>query len=178
MLEKLNTIIENFESLRAQSLLPEVFENPEQAKVINKQIAAMQKTYDIATAYKKNLETLAGSKEILETEKDPELLELANLEMDEAKSNIEILDQQLTIALLPKDPNDEKNIFLEIRPAAGGDESGLFGAELLRMYLAFAQKKGRKAEIIEEQLSDIGGVKFVMVKISGESVYSMMKFES
>src|SRR5574344_1417892 len=115
MLEKLNTIIENFESLRAQSLLPEVFENPEQAKVINKQIAAMQKTYDIATAYKKNLETLARTKENPETEKDPELLELATLEMDEAKSNIETLDQQLTVALLPKDPNDEKNIFLEIR---------------------------------------------------------------
>jgi peptide chain release factor 1 len=84
----------------------------------------------------------------------------------------------LKIALLPQDPNDDKNIFLEIRPAAGWDEAALFGAELLKMYLAFAQKKWWKPEIVEEQLTDIGGVKFVMVKISWDKVYSLMKFES
>ena len=80
--------------------------------------------------------------------------------------------------MLPRDPNDDKNIYLEIRPAAGGEESALFGAELLKMYLVYAQKMGRKTEIVEEQLTDIGGVKFVMVKISGDNVYSLMKFES
>ncbi|MDR0607347.1 MAG: PCRF domain-containing protein [Candidatus Peribacteria bacterium] len=138
----------------------------------------MEDTYNIATHYKKTLEAQQSTEEILKTEQDPELLEMAQEELNQTKETITKLDEQLTIALLPKDPNDDKNIYLEIRPAAGGDESGLFGAELLKMYLAYAQKMGRKPEIVEEQLSDIGGVKFVMVKISGKNVYSLMKFES
>lgn len=138
----------------------------------------MEKTYNLACTYKKALETQQNAQEMLNTETDFDLLEMAKEELEEARNNIEKLDYDLKIALLPKDPNDEKNIYLEIRPAAGGDEAGLFAAELLKMYLTFAQKKGRKPEIVEEQLSDIGGVKFVMVKIAGDSVYSLMKFES
>jgi peptide chain release factor 1 len=138
----------------------------------------LEKTYNLACAYKKALETQQNAQEMLNTETDFDLLEMAKEELDTAKEEIEKLDYDLKIALLPKDPNDDKNIYLEIRPAAGGDEAGLFAAELLKMYLTFAQKKGRKPEIVEEQLSDIGGVKFVMVKIAGDSVYSLMKFES
>jgi peptide chain release factor 1 len=178
MLDKLNKIISKYEDLRNQALQPEVFQNPEKAKVINKELSNLEPTYTIALRYKKALEAQASAEEILNTEQDPELLEMAQEELDQAKTAIEKADQELTIALLPKDPNDDKNIYLEIRPAAGGDESGLFGTELLKMYLAYAQKMGRKPEIVEEQLSDIGGVKFVMVKISGKNVYSLMKFES
>lgn len=126
MLEKLNTIILNFESLREQSLLPEVFEDPDKAKVINKKISGMQATYDIALSYKKALEKLNGANELLASEDNSELLEMAEMEMEEAKDEIDKLDQELKIALLPRDPNDDKNIYLEIRPAAGGDEAGLF----------------------------------------------------
>ena len=178
MLDKLQTIITKYETLREQSLQPEIFEDIEKAKKINKELAGLEKTYELACAYKKALEAEQGAQEILNNESDPDLLEMAKEELEEARNNIEKLDYDLKIALLPKDPNDEKNIYLEIRPAAGGDEAGLFAAELLKMYLAFAQKKGRKPEIVEEQLSDIGGVKFVMVKIAGDSVYSLMKFES
>lgn len=178
MLDKLNTIISKYEDLRNQSLQPEVFQNPEKAKLVNKELSTMETTYHIALSYKKALEAQISAEEILKTEQDLELLEMAQEELDQAKIAIENADQELTIALLPKDPNDDKNVYLEIRPAAGGDESGLFGAELLRMYLAYAQKMGWKPEIVEEQLSDIGGVKFVMVKISGKNVYSLMKFES
>ena len=178
MLEKLQTIINKYETLREQSLQPEIFEDMEKAKKINKELAGLEKTYDLACAYKKALETEQGALEILNNENDPDLLDMAKEELEEARAAIEKLDYDLKIALLPKDPNDEKNIYLEIRPAAGGDEAGLFAAELLKMYLTFAQKKGRKPEIVEEQLSDIGGVKFVMVKIAGDSVYSLMKFES
>ena len=166
MLDKLQTIITKYETLREQSLQPEIFEDMEKAKKINKELAGLEKTYDLACAYTKALEN------------DPDLLDMAKEELEEARAAIEKLDYDLKIALLPKDPNDEKNIYLEIRPAAGGDEAGLFAAELLKMYLTFAQKKGRKPEIVEEQLSDIGGVKFVMVKVAGDSVYSLMKFES
>jgi peptide chain release factor 1 len=178
MLEKLNKIISKYEELRNQALQPEVFQNPEKAKVVNKELASLENTYTIAMNYKKALEAQISAEELLKTEKDADLLEMAEEELTQAKEDILRLDEQLTIALLPRDPNDDKNIYLEIRPAAGGDEAGLFAAELLRMYLAYAQKMGWKPEIVEEQLSDIGGVKFVMVKISGDNVYSLMKFES
>jgi len=178
MLDKLQRIIEKYESLRDEALKPEVFQDMEKSKTINKELASLEDTYNIAVNYKKVLESQTATEELLKTETDSDLLAMAQEEFEANKQEIERLDKELTIALLPKDPNDDKNIFLEIRPAAWGDESGLFGAELLKMYLAYAQKKGRKPEIIEEQLSDIGGVKFVMVKISGKSVYSLMKFES
>ncbi len=178
MLDKLQTIIAKYENLREQSLQPEIFEDMEKAKKINKELSSLEATYELALAYKKALETEQNAQEMLATESDPDLLEMAKEELTTAREEIETLDHQLKIALLPKDPNDDKNIYLEIRPAAGGDEAGLFASELLKMYLTFAQKKGRKPEIVEEQLSDIGGVKFVMVKIAGDSVYSLMKFES
>ncbi|MDR2189906.1 MAG: PCRF domain-containing protein [Candidatus Peribacteria bacterium] len=178
MLDKLHKIITKYEELRNQALQPEVFQNPDKAKLVNKELSNLEATYHIAVNYKKALEAQQSAEEMLKNEQDPELLEMAQEELDQAKAAIEKADQALTLALLPKDPNDDKNIYLEIRPAAGGDESGLFGAELLRMYLAYAQKMGWKPEIVEEQLSDIGGVKFVMVKISGKNVYSLMKFES
>ena len=178
MLDKLEKIITKYESLREESLSPEVFQNPEKSKAVNKELSALEDTYNISVAYKKALETQAGAEEILASETDEEMVAMAQEELDNAKSEIEDLDKKLTIALLPKDPNDDKDIYLEIRPAAWWDESGLFWAELLKMYLAFAQKKWWKTEIVEEQLSDIGWVKFVMVKVSWNKVYSLMKFES
>ena len=172
MLEKLQTIINKYESLREESLKPEIFEDMEKAKKVNKELSSLERTYELA------LETMANAQEMLATETDEDMLEMAQEELDSAKEDIEKYDYDLKIALLPKDPNDDKNIYLEIRPAAGGDEAGLFASELLKMYLSYAQRKGRKPEIVEEQLSDIGGVKFVMVKIAGNSVYSLMKFES
>lgn len=178
MLDKLEKIIAKYESLREESLSPEVFQNPEKSKAVNKELSSLEDTYNIAVAYKKALENQKNAQELLDTETDEEMVAMAQEELDNAKAEIEDLDKKLTIALLPKDPNDDKDIYLEIRPAAWWDESGLFGAELLKMYLWFAQKKWWKTEIIEEQLSDIGWVKFVMVKMTGKKVYSLMKFES
>lgn len=155
MLEKLQKIISKYEDLREQALQPEVFQNPEKAKVINKELAGLETSYLIAQRYKKALAALASAEEMLKTETDPEMIAMAQEELDQAKKERDQADQELTIALLPKDPNDDKNIYLEIRPAAGGEESALFGAELLKMYLVYAQKMGRKPEIVEEQLTDI-----------------------
>ena len=178
MLDKLETIIAKYESLREESLSPEVFQNPEKSKTINKELSSLEDTYNIAIAYQKALETKQGAEEIIISETDEEMIAMAQEELNSANSEIEWLDKQLTIALLPKDPNDDKDIYLEIRPAAWWDEAWLFWTELLKMYLWFAQKQNWEAEIVEEQLSDIGWVKFVMVKISGKKVYSIMKFES
>jgi peptide chain release factor 1 len=178
MIDKLLPIIQKYEQLRAQSMDQEIISDISKMISLNKEISALQESYDLAQEYKACSQQLDEAKEMLANESDSELLEMAKEEIKQAEKQLPDIEQRIKIALLPKDPNDDKNIFLEIRPAAGGDEAGLFGAELLKMYLGYATKQGRKPEIVEEQLSDVGGIKFVMVKIAGERVYSIMKFES
>jgi len=178
MLDKLSNIEKKYLELRDQSMDPEIISDTKRSIQINKDISAMQHIYDLYQEYKKAHQQKKEAQEMIDTEKDFDMIEMAKEQLKESESIIQNLEQKIKIALLPKDPNDEKNIFLEIRPAAGGDEAGLFATELLRMYLGYATKKWWKPEIVEEQLSDIGGIKFVMVKISGNSVYSIMKFES
>ena len=178
MIEKLNWIIEKYEELMAKSISPEIIADPKESIRINKEISNMQERYDLAKEYTTLWNQLEEAKEILNAESDEEMLEIAKEQKKESEEKLVEVENKLKIALLPQDPNDDKNIFLEIRPAAGWDEAALFGAELLKMYLAFAQKKWWKPEIVEEQLTDIWGVKFVMVKISWDKVYSLMKFES
>ena len=144
---------------------------------ISKERANLDPQVESYLLYKKNEEEIAGAREMSE-DSDPEISEMGKEEVKRLLAEQENLEAKLKELLLPKDPNDDKDIYLEIRPAAWWDESGLFGTELLKMYLAFAQKKWWKTEIIEEQLSDIGWVKFVMVKMTGKKVYSLMKFES
>ena len=178
MNEKLQSIIDRYDELRELSISPEVIWNQKESIRINKEIASMQERYDLAKEYMSYRQQLEEAKEILNTESDVDMLEIAKEQKKDSEEKLVEVENKLKIALLPQDPNDDKNIFLEIRPAAGWDEAALFGAELLKMYLAFAQKKWWKPEIVEEQLTDIGGVKFVMVKISWDKVYSLMKFES
>ncbi len=178
MLDKLANIEKKYLELREQSMDPEIISDQKKSIAINKEISSMQDMYDLIQDYRKYETQIQEAKEIINNENDPEMLEMAKEELKEWEHQLEIIDQKIKVELLPKDPNDDKNIFLEIRPAAWGDEAGLFAAELLKMYLGYATKKGWKAEIVEEQLSDIGGIKFVMVKISGNKVYSIMKFES
>ena len=178
MNEKLQSIIDKYEELRELSISPDVIWNQKESIRINKEIASMQERYDLAKEYMSYRNQLEEAKEILNTESDEDMLEIAKEQKKDSEEKLVEVEWKLKIALLPQDPNDDKNIFLEIRPAAGWDEAALFGAELLKMYLAYAQKKWWKPEIVEEQLTDIGGVKFVMVKICGEKVYSLMKFES
>lgn len=178
MNEKLQSIINKYEELREASISPEVIWNQKESIRINKEIASMQERYDLAKEYMNYWNQLEEAKEVINTESDPDMIEMAKDQKRESEEKLWEVEWKLKIALLPQDPNDDKNIFLEIRPAAWWDESALFGAELLKMYLAYAQKMWWKPEIVEEQLTDIGGVKFVMVKICGDKVYSLMKFES
>ena len=178
MLDKLTNIEKKYLELREQSMDPEIMSDQKKSIQINKEISNMQDLYDLIQECKKYEEQVKWAKEIIWSESDVEMLDMAKEELKEGENKLEELDQKIKIALLPRDPNDDKDVFLELRPAAGWDEAWLFGAELLRMYLGYAAKKRWKAEIIEEQLSDIGGVKFVMLKISWNKVYSLMKFES
>lgn len=178
MLEKLGSIEKKYLELREQSMDSEIISDTKKSIQINKELSSLQGIYDLIQAYKKAHQQKQEAQEMIDTESDHELIDMAKEQLKESESLIDDLDRRIKIELLPKDPNDEKNIFLEIRPAAGGDEAWLFAAELLKMYLGYATKKWWKPEIVEEQLSDIGWIKFVMVKVSGKNVYSIMKFES
>ena len=129
-------------------------------------------------AYKKSKEALADAKEILEMEDDEELREMAKEEIKELEAGIEESEENLKILLLPKDPNDDKNVFLEVRAGTGGEEAALFGGDLLRMYLRYAERRRWKTEIIDMNDTGIGGVKEATVLIKGKGAYSRLKYES
>lgn len=178
MLDKLAHIEKKYLELREQMMDPDIVCDTKRSIQISKDVSNMQEIYDLYQKYKTAHQQKKEAQEMIDNESDAEMIEMAKEQLKEAEAQIEDLDQKIKVALLPQDPNDDKNIYLEIRPAAGGNEAWLFAAELLRMYLGYATKKWWKAEIVEEQLSDIGGIKFVMVKVSGNKVYSIMKFES
>ncbi len=135
----------------------------------------------IVEMYKKYTDTQNGieeAKEIIKTESDPEMKELAKMELSELEENLEDYALQLKMLLIPKDPNDDKNVILEIRAGAGGDEAGLFAAELLRMYIRYAEKQRWKIEMMNTSETGVGGIKEASVMITGEGAYSKLKFES
>ena len=178
MLDKLQSIEKKYIQLQEKIMDPSTMNDMKKYIALNKELSNIKETYDLAVAYRKYHEQIKEAKEILENESDSEMIAMAEEELDEAKKQIKDLEQRIKIALLPKDPNDDKNIYLEIRPAAWWDEAGLFAAELLKMYLNYATTKWWKTEIVDEQLSDIWGIKEATVKISGDHIYSLMKFES
>lgn len=178
MLDKLLQIEANYNSIQEQLMDPETLSDQKKLIELNKKSQSLQEAYDLFQQYKKYIAQKKEAEEILNNESDADMLEMAKDQLSEANDALAELEDQLKVALLPKDPNDDKDIFLEIRPAAGGDEAGLFAAELLKAYMLYAQKKGRKTEIIEQIYNDVGGIKFAMVKMAGDHVYSQMKFES
>ncbi len=178
MLEKLKKIADKYEQLQEQQYDPALSSDPQKAMKINRELRSLEDSYKLFKEIESATHQLNEAKDILANESDPEMLELAKIQLAEAEAALDWMDQKVQVALLPQDPNDDKNIFLEIRPAAGGDESGLFAAELMRMYLRYAERSGWKAEIIDHETTDIGWLKFAMIKISWEKVYSKLKFES
>lgn len=178
MVEKLRQIISEYEALRDQLYDPEVFGDQWKLKVISRKLKSQEKLYDLSVQYCQANDQLTEAKHILETESDPDMMDLAKGEISEAEAKIAPLEEEIKLELVPKDPNDDKDIYLEIRPAAGGDEAWLFAWELLRAYLWYASSQWWKTEIEDQQLADTGGVKIAIVKMTGESVYSKMKFES
>ena len=141
MLDKLGNIEKRYLELREQSMDASIISDNKKSIAINKELSSLQDIYDLIQSYKKANQQKQEAQEMIDTEKDSEIIDMAKEQLKESEALIEDLDQKIKIELLPKDPNDEKNIFLEIRPAAGGDEAGLFAAELLKMYLGYATKK-------------------------------------
>ena len=178
MLDRLEHIRQRYEELTQLLSDPEVLSNQERSRQLGKEhsdLTPLVKAYD---RYRKMKSDLAGLKEITETSSDPEMKQLAYGEMDEAKANLQRLEEELKVLLIPKDPNGSKNVIVEIRAGTGGDEAALFGSDLFRMYSRYAEKVSWKVEILDLNDTGIGGVKEISFALSGEDVYGSMKFES
>lgn len=178
MFDKLEDLLIRFEEILSELNEPSVVNNQERFRKLMKEQNDLQPIVDAYQEYKKNQQNLEDSLMILEEENDEEMRELAKEEMNEAKLRIEELEQQLKILLLPKDPNDEKNVIVEIRAGAGGDEAALFAAEIYRMYVHYAESQRWKVETLEVEEIGIGGMKSVNFMITGTGAYSKMKYES
>lgn len=178
MFDKLDFILEKYEELSKKVSDPDVIAKQKEWQKLMKEMSDLEPIVKEYTAYKKAKEELEEAKEILDMEDDEELREMAREELKANEAAIEEYTDNLKILLLPKDPNDDKNVILEIRAGTGGDEAALFGSDLLRMYLRYSERMRWKTELIESNETEIGGVKEVVMLIKGKGAYSRLKYES
>lgn len=178
MFDKLQDVERRFQKIERDLQNPEVIQDSEKYQKLLKEHGELEHLVTTYKAYRETDQGLKDSKEILKSSKDEDMRELAKLEIDELEPELEKLKKELRFLLLPKDPNDDKNVILEIRAGAGGDEAGLFAEQLYRAYSFYASKNNWKMELLSTSLGNAGGFKEVVATVSGEKVYSKLKFES
>lgn len=178
MLERLEAIGRRYEELNQLLSDPQVLEDPKKLRKYAKEQADLEEKYQSYCEYKKVVEQLQEAKEMLEEKLDEEMLDLVKMEIDELNERKKSLEDKLRILLLPKDPNDEKNVIMEVRGAAGGEEAALFASDLFRMYSRYAERQGWKVELIDANTTGLGGFKEVIFSIQGRGAYSRLKYES
>lgn len=178
MFQKLDEVVERFEALEGQLADPDVAQNPSLYAKLAKERADLEETVETYRRLQRVREDLAGSRELLTAEDDPEMRQLAKEDVDRLSEESDALEEQLKLLLLPKDPLDEKNTILEIRAGTGGEEAALFAADLFRMYSRFAETMSWKVEVLSQNSTGVGGLKEVISLISGRQVYSHLKYES
>ena len=177
MLERLEQLVTRYEDLGHQMELPEVFSDQQKYQKIAKQHRDMEAVVKQAQLYRSTLEAIAEAT-VMANEDDPEIRAMAAEELATLEARLPVIEEELKLLLLPKDPNDDKNVVVEIRAATGGDEASLFAAEVFRMYARFAELHRWKLEVMYETESSVGGLKDISFLIEGHGVYSQMKYES
>ncbi len=178
MLEKLESVKENFKELTDKLTNPEVIANQAEFQRLAKKRSEMESIVNAYDEYTSMLKKLKDAESMVEIETDPELKELAELEVSELKPQIEKMEGQLKLLLIPKDEDDQKNTIFEIRAGTGGEEAALFAADLYRMYTRYAEKQGWKCELMSMNDTGLGGIKEVVFSIQGNGVFGKLKFES
>ncbi|MGN0161704.1 MAG: peptide chain release factor 1 [Lachnospiraceae bacterium] len=178
MFDKLEDIVRHFEDVNAELSSPDVVNDQNRFRKLMKEQNSLTPIVETFTLYKKNKQNIEDSLAMLDEESDEELREMAKEELNESKAAVEELEQKLKILLLPKDPNDEKDIIVEIRAGAGGDEAALFAAELYRMYVHYVEARNWKIEVMNSDETGIGGMKEIQFMVHGQGAYSVMKYES
>ena len=178
LLDKLKSVEQTFEELTHRLADPDIATNPDELQKIAKARSSLEETVITYQKWQQANEELAGAKEIFKEASDPEMKEMASLEVSELEEQIEKLENQLKILLLPRDPNDDKNIMLEIRAGTGGDEASIWAGDLVRMYSRYAEGQNWQVHLLSESPADMGGFKEAILEITGDSVYSKLKFEA
>lgn len=178
MFDKLDFIEDRYEELSQKISDPEVIADQEQWRKYCKEHSDLTSIVNKYREYKKVNETIAEAKQLLKEKLDKDFREMVELELEESKEKIESIQDELKILLLPKDPNDEKNVIVEIRGGAGGEEAALFAGDLFRMYSRYAERNRWRVEILNSNPTDIGGYKEISFMIEGQGAYSQLKFES
>lgn len=178
MLDKLEQIAARYEELTQELSSPELLANPSAYAKVAKQHRTLEEVVQKYQSWKSLKEELTGTRELLDTADDEEMREMARVELDTLQARIEETEKELRLLLIPTDPNDEKNVILEIRAGTGGDEATLFAAEMVRMYARYSEKQRWRFEVMEASESGIGGLKEAIVLIEGDKVYSKLKHES
>jgi peptide chain release factor 1 len=179
LLDKLQSVEQTYQELTRLLADPDVTTNPEELQRVAKARSSLEETVNTYDEWRKAQDDLMGAKQILkESSSDPEMREIAGMEVEELENQIQALEKQLTLLLLPRDPNDDRNIMLEIRAGTGGDEASIWAGDLVRMYSRYAETQGWKVFLLSESLADMGGFKEAILEIKGDRVYSKLKFEA
>ena len=178
MFDKLDDLVRKYEDIMNELNEPGVADNQQRFKALMKEQSNLSPIVETYTEYKKSKQDIEDSLMMLDEENDEDMREMLKEELSDAKKRVEELEEKLKILLLPKDPNDDKNVIVEIRAGAGGDEAALFAAEIYRMYVHYAEEKRWKVELVECEEIGIGGMKSATFMITGQGAYSVMKYES
>ena len=179
LLDKLNSVNQTFHELTRRLADPDVAKDPDEFQRIAKARSSLEETVTTYDTWKELQEELAGAREIYrESSSDPDLKEMAATEVSELEERLDGLEAQLKILLLPKDPNDEKNIMLEIRAGTGGDEASIWAGDLVRMYSRYSESQKWRIKLVSESTADMGGFKEAVLEIQGDNVYSKLKYEA
>ena len=179
LLEKLKSVEQTFNELTRRLADPDIANNPNEYQRVAKARSSLEETVNTYETWKTTGQDLAGARQVLkESASDPEFQEMAALEVKELEQKLEQLETRLKILLLPSDPNDDKNIMLEIRAGTGGDEASIWAGDLVRMYSRYAETQNWKVSLLSESLAEMGGFKEAILEIKGDDVYSQLKYEA
>ena len=178
MLEKLKILEERFNELSKMLIQPDIISDQSKYIKISKEYKDLKTVVDKKNEYENVLANIEEAKEIIKNESDKEMIDLANQELNDAKIKVSTIEEDLRKMLIPKDPDDPKNIVMELRAGTGGDEASIFAGDLFRMYTKYAEKKGWNVNLVDFNEGTAGGYKEIIFEINGEDVYGTMKFES
>lgn len=177
MLDRLVSMENRYEELGHMLMDPDIGSDIKKMTDVTKEQASLQAAYDLFQEYKEVKDGIDGAKELMK-ENDPEIKEMAKMELDELEERLPDIISKLELELVPKDPNDNKNVIMEIRGAAGGDEGNIFAGDLYRMYVKYAESQGWKVEVMEAEESEAGGFSLISFNVIGDGVYGKLKYES
>ena len=177
MLDRLVSMVNRYEELGHMLMDPDIGTDIKKMTDVTKEQASLQAAYDLFQEYKEVKDGIDGAKELMK-ENDPEIKEMAKMELDELEERMPDIIKKLELELIPKDPNDNKNVIMEIRGAAGGDEGNIFAGDLYRMYVKYAESQGWKVEVMEAEESEAGGFSLISFNVIGDGVYGKLKYES